>query len=560
MAILTEAEKLQLCLERDRLLCSSEFARSPTMRKLLQFLVDHKLLEEGTPLTAYAVAVDGLGRDDNFDTQIDSYPRVQIGRLRRMLDHFYLLEKSEHRLFIPYHHYEIMLGPNDGGDDNYLAAANADLPGGASMDRSVDKGMAVRSRLARWPAIFRGPVLAILVAAVLLAIGTIFYRQTTEALPATTIAYPAVIVKATEGIIKRSTRHEADMLQSHLIGALEKFDQVRVFGEDAEPAGPSQYLLESSNINDNDNRVQLRLVDAATREVIWSSSIDMTSGQKPEAELDRAVIEIAAPYGRIAQHELSKHRSDFTAGYPCLLQFHQYMRYRDRKLLEPVLDCMAASSRQFPNDSNLMSMMALAKNISEQSNLPDAIIGRREDFALRAAKLDHNGATAAFSVAQNAFFAGDCHRGRSWGERAVNLNPLDSRIMGYLGIYMLACDMPEGEVYATKALQMDPDADLAVAASLAMQKLHRGEARAAQELSARYMENPPGAALGLEISFILSSAMLGQKEDAREAWRLLAKRSGFPETAEPSKVLGRWIANPDLVRELAADFKEAELY
>ena len=61
MPILTEAEKLQLCLERDRLLCSSEFARSPTMSKLLRFLVDHKLLEETKPLTAYAIAVDGLG-------------------------------------------------------------------------------------------------------------------------------------------------------------------------------------------------------------------------------------------------------------------------------------------------------------------------------------------------------------------------------------------------------------------------------------------------------------------------------------------------------------------
>jgi len=557
---LTEAEKLQICLERDRLLCSSEFARSLTMSKLLRFLVDHKLLEEGTPLTAYAVAVDGLGRDDNFDSQIDSYPRVQIGRLRRMLDHFYLLEKSEHRLFIPYHHYEIMLGPNDGGEDNYPAGVNADVPGGTSMARSADTGSAVRSRLARWQAICRGPVLAILVTALLLAIGTIFYRQTTEAVAATTIAYPAVIVKATEDIIKRSARREADMLQSHLIGALEKFDQVRVFGEDAEPAGPSQYLLESSNINDNDNRVQLRLVDAATREVIWSSSIEMTSGRKPEAELDRAVIEMAAPYGRIAQHELSKHRGDFTVGYPCLLQFHQYMRYRDRKLLEPVLECMDASSRQFPNDSSLMSMMALAKNISEQSNLPNAINGRREDFAVRAAKLDHDSAAAVFSVAQNAFFADDCYKGRSWGERAVNLNPLDSRIMGYLGMYMLACDMPEGEAYSIKALQMDPNVDLTVAATLAMQKLHRGEAKAAQELSARYMENPPGAALGLEISFILSSAMLGQKEDARQAWRLLAERSGFSETAEPSKVLGRWIANPDLVRELAADFKKAELY
>jgi len=87
------------------------------MSKLLRFLVDHKLLDEGKPLTAYAVAVEGLGRDDGFDTQIDSYPRVQIGRLRRMLDHFYLREKSEYRLFIPFQHYEIILGRNEAASE-----------------------------------------------------------------------------------------------------------------------------------------------------------------------------------------------------------------------------------------------------------------------------------------------------------------------------------------------------------------------------------------------------------------------------------------------------------
>jgi hypothetical protein len=108
------------------------------------------------------------------------------------------------------------------------------------------------------------------------------------------------------------------------------------------------------------------------------------------------------------------------------------------------------------------------------------------------------------------------------GRGAVRLNPLNSRIMGYLGIYMLACDMPEGEAYSIRAMQMDTNADLSIAATVAMQKLRRGDAEGAQEMSSKYMDSMPGAALGLEISYILSSAMLGEKDDARKAWRLLA--------------------------------------
>jgi len=279
-----------------------------------------------------------------------------------------------------------------------------------------------------------------------------------------------------------------------------------------------------------------------------------------EADLDKAVIEIAGSYGKIAQYELSKYRGDFTPGYSCLLQFHQYMRYRDPANLKPVLACMEASAQQYPNDAYLMSMLAIAKNTGEILNAEARIAGAGKEFALRAAKLDNNSASATFAVAQSAFYEGDCRRGVSWGERAVSLNPLNSRIMGYLGIYMLICKMPEGEAYATRALQMDSNADPDIAAAVAMQKLRRGDAKAAQELAAKYMDFVPGTAVGLEISYILASASLGEKEEARKAWRLLAKRSGFPEAAAPRKVLGRWIGNPVLLRELEADFEKANLY
>lgn len=549
-------------MERDRLLCSAEFVRSPTMSRLLRFLVDHKLQENRTPLTAYTVAVEGFGRVAGFDTQIDSYPRVQIGRLRRMLDQFYLREKSEQRLSIPFQNYEIILAGNKRVREPEPLPIESELSAGESASALIAPDTATTDRHNRLQAVARGPVLVVLAALMLLAIGAIYYLQQTDGptTAATAITYPAVIVKGGEGRAGSSSPVTLAMIQSHLVVSLARFDQIRIFGADAEPTNPSQYLLEASILNGAGDRARLRLVDSMTGEVIWSSRIEMASSEAGKADLDRAVIDIAGPYGKIAQHELSKHRSDYTAGYPCLLQFHQYMRVADRALLDPVLRCMRGSAEQFPDDSYLMSMLAIAKNISEKLDLPDAIDGSREEFAVRAAKLDNDSASATFAVAQNAFFEGDCRKGVSYGERAVGLNPLSSRIIGYLGMYMLACDMPAGEDYANRALAMDANADLTVVATVAMAKLRRGEAKAAQELSLQYLESVPGAAPGLEISFILSSAMLGEKERARKAWRLLAKRSGFPETAEPRDVLGRWIANPAIIRNLEADFRKAGLY
>ena len=107
-----DATALQLCLERDRLLSDPEFARSPSMCKLLRFLVDYKLSGNSVPLKSYSIAVDALGRDADFDPQADSYPRVQMGRLRRMLDNFYLRKGGENRLTIAPNQYAIVVEPN----------------------------------------------------------------------------------------------------------------------------------------------------------------------------------------------------------------------------------------------------------------------------------------------------------------------------------------------------------------------------------------------------------------------------------------------------------------
>ncbi len=95
---------------------SPEFMRSPVLRRLLEYLVAQTLAGNGKRLKAYQIAVEGLGRDDSFDPQSDSYPRVQVGRLRKMLDMHYAVlppgqARARQRIAIPLGHYDVQLLP-----------------------------------------------------------------------------------------------------------------------------------------------------------------------------------------------------------------------------------------------------------------------------------------------------------------------------------------------------------------------------------------------------------------------------------------------------------------
>src|SRR3546814_10209881 len=74
--------------ELETLLDSPMFTRSPVLSRLLQFLVEHRLRGRSSP-KAYAIATEALGRSEDFDPAVDSYPRVMVGRLRSLLDRYY---------------------------------------------------------------------------------------------------------------------------------------------------------------------------------------------------------------------------------------------------------------------------------------------------------------------------------------------------------------------------------------------------------------------------------------------------------------------------------------
>lgn len=559
---LDEDQKLQLCLERDRLLSDQEFERSPTMSKLLRFLVDHRLSADPVPLKAYTIAVDALDRDESFDTEADSYPRVQISRLRRVLDNFYLREGGENRLSIPLNNYEISVISNTAVAATGHQLETSELIG---IEAPVDEPESEHSSAVQqsgqfnkqgWSRMKAGIAIAVVAISLALVAGYFWLLRPTQK----EIAYPAVIVADTSGVVNEITRMEAEASKAYLISSLVKFEQLRVWSREGIKSQAKLYTLESSILDETGERVQFQLTDNGSNELIWSEQVTIDSSEQLEAKLASVVIHVAGPYGAIEQAELSRYRNDYSPGYPCILQFHQFMRDRDPAVANSVRKCVIKSVRQFSDDPYLLSMLAAAKGVSQRFGSDDKIGPPAMEIARRAVQLDRHSALANFAVAQVAFFEGDCDTGAAWGKRAVELNPLNSRIAGYLGLGMLGCNMPGGEEYAERALEMDSNTDLVVAAVVALYKLQNGDALGSQQLSQQYMAGALRPEPGLEITYILSTATLGNKSEARAMWKKHAARYGFSEDTPVSQVLSSWIANPNLIDEIALAFDKVELY
>ena len=73
----------------DRICDSRPFATSPKLKHFLRFVVEATLAGRGDRLKGYTIGVEALGRDDDFDPQIDPIVRVEAIRLRAALARYY---------------------------------------------------------------------------------------------------------------------------------------------------------------------------------------------------------------------------------------------------------------------------------------------------------------------------------------------------------------------------------------------------------------------------------------------------------------------------------------
>lgn len=75
----------------DRILGHRDFEASARLREFLRFVVEEALAGHAERLKGYTIAVEVFGRSKDFDPNLDPIVRIQAGRLRRALEHYYLV-------------------------------------------------------------------------------------------------------------------------------------------------------------------------------------------------------------------------------------------------------------------------------------------------------------------------------------------------------------------------------------------------------------------------------------------------------------------------------------
>ena len=73
----------------DRVVASDVLRHSPQLVAVLRFIVEATLRGESDRVKGHTIAVEALGRGEDFDPQVDPIVRVEARRLRRALERYY---------------------------------------------------------------------------------------------------------------------------------------------------------------------------------------------------------------------------------------------------------------------------------------------------------------------------------------------------------------------------------------------------------------------------------------------------------------------------------------
>jgi adenylate cyclase len=224
-----------------QIIASQAFRASARRKRLLKFLVEETVAGRADRLKPYAIAIDALGCDETFNPQIDPLVRLEVGRLRRDLEHYYLTDGRDDALRI-----------TKGG--SVPAFERRGLPPKATPQVTSPSPPTRR----RWRQIALGvllPALALGLAGALL----FFVRSGGDhGRGSARASEPAVLVMPLEASGDDGSRLLASGLTNQLITILMRFDALQVFA--GAPAAASAYVVTGRVAREPDRiRVTARL-------------------------------------------------------------------------------------------------------------------------------------------------------------------------------------------------------------------------------------------------------------------------------------------------------------
>ena len=421
-----EAIKAQL----SRILQSDRFRGPAKQRKFMNFIVDETLSGRGSQLKGYTIAVAVYGRNEGFDPQVDPIVRVEAGRLRRALEHYYL---------------------TDGIDD----PVRIEIPKGGYIP-TFQTGM-IRSSRAKAVISERGD-------------GGLYVGPSVAVIPLLNLTGDKEQDYFVDGITEELTAELARYQEFQIIASQStmRFKGERVdLREVGRDLGVQFILTGSIRKGSKKVKVTTRLLDTSTAEQIWGESYkrdliaaDLIALQEEVAH--RVVGAIADQYGlisrKLARDSRKKAPADMKA-YDAILQFYHYETILTPEVFKNALAALERAVEIDPEYGLAWAMLGHlhADNYALGFCEIEAPLEKALTFAQIGVALAPENQFVRDALTLVHFHRGDKDLFLKHVEETISLNPNSPYIVGVAGWHMaLYGEWDRGLTLLKKGMKLNP--------------------------------------------------------------------------------------------------------
>lgn len=440
----------------ERLLASQTFGRSERARKLLRYLVEREQAGEADRLKGFSIAMDVFGKDGDFDPSTDAVVRVQAGRLRELLQHYFANEGIAEPVriaiprggYVPAYELNAIRLP-----DIAEAVPELRLDGAVSANQSNEAGtgMPDAMSLASVPS-SPAPSVArhlrffwMAIALVIAMLGVLILRQGSTALlaggdisamPETTGATASITASARADALPqvyiglKADGPDASRVAASLRAGLSGFDTIDFIGRDtvSDPADGAASFIFDVLPGPDAGDITIELQSMASGRVLLSRNLT-PADSAPAAVEDRIadMLSSALPASGTIYNYIEQ------TGTPngltqCLLLNGKYYLDQNARTHEAAYRCLEKLANGGTKSSLVYSELAslhLEAVSDHYAYPPNATIETAVEFAHRGVQMGPTSPYAHRSYGYVSSRLGNTEEAIRWMRKAYELNPYD---------------------------------------------------------------------------------------------------------------------------------------
>lgn len=565
--------KSKLRTEADAVLADAVFQRSPVLSKLLRYLVEETAAGRSQQLKSFVVAVDGLGRSDDFDATSDSSARVQMVRLRKTLENHYAQHGplDELCIYLQPGSYTVRLGristaypnlyrplsdaePKNTGPVGFVKALPTEsaithelpLPQQTAPSVTIDRRRSI---------VMVSAIVAIASAIVALISWQMFSPAKTSRLSPILELMPVDSGNRPE--LEQTARLVSSTLASNLPRS--KLSRVRVVSN-AETLRPTVatdniYRLFSRLEDNRENglTLYLNIEDVRTDTSLWSREVPLPAGGAATFNALVPILgEIIGPMGVLATHGNIVHSDTDSGGYPCLLKYFEFVRTREKPEENRVAACIEKPVKEQRMEATILAARSLF-TYERSSARKDIAAASMQGlaFARAAVAADPNDGSANFALARFSYIIGDCVSARFYTDRTVETNPYNPMFMAVLAAGSDLCDYPDGEKLLDMAFLTQTPQYAQGRLLLTLAALGQGRPDRLAQIVGSDLPQSSYNRINYYLTETLIAAAQGRRADGVRNWQLYSKTIAPGSRTADEKLRGIVVV-PVLRRKLIA--------